>query len=350
MPAMSRFPFPRTREREARGSSRYGARVSFAVAMLAATLLCGGCGKHAATGGEPAASDTPASDTQAVAHSPDLKRANLMRAVFPTWEDTKKGDKRVVDVQVPGRDDHGRLTKTLGDSRFDVLPRQVVRLDDTHAVMLTEGVEVTDTGERDDSYASGAWLGAYFFARQAAGWVLDKRIDGVDYGGVAGSYGESRVVRLSPSEFGLVLTSGGCWQGYCGSWASVYGIEHEEVRSLVDTLPVAAGNLGATEDCETILNNGASPASSTAPQSAQSAQPASDASGDAPDTPQCFNVDGKLEFVQGKDTPGDLRIAFTGAETVGKGKAVRNVDDVAVYRLKNGRYALSEGSNPVPGF
>ncbi|MGG1946926.1 hypothetical protein AB1286_19275 [Trinickia sp. NRRL B-1857] len=324
--------------------------MSLAVAMLAATLLCGACGKHPAADGESVASGTAASDTQAVAHSPDLKRANLMRTVFPAWEDTQKGDRRIVDVEVPNRDDHGRLTKTLGESRFDVSPREVVRLDDTHAVMLTEGVEVTDAGERDDSYASGAWLGAYFFVRQGSGWVLDKRIDGVDYGGVAGSYGESRVVRLSPSEFGLVLTSGGCWQGYCGSWASVYGISRGEVRSLVDTLRVAADNLGATEDCEPLLKNAAAPASGAATPPAQPAQPVSDVRDEAPDTPQCFNVVGKLEIAQGKEAPGDLRIAFTGAETVGKGKAVRDVDDVAVYRLKNGRYALSEGSNPVPAF
>jgi hypothetical protein len=275
-----------------------------------------------------------------------------MRTVFPTWEDTKKGDKRIVDVEIPSRDDHGRLTKTLVDSRFDVSPREVVRLDDTHAVMLTEGVEVTDSGERDDSYASGAWLGAYFFVRQAAGWALDKRIDGVEYGGVAGSYGESRVERLSPSEFGLVLTSGGCWQGYCGSWASVYGVSRDEVRSLVDTLPVAADNLGATEDCEPLLKDGAARGSSaeTASASAHPPQPVSDASDETPHTPQCFNVVGKLEIVQGQDAPGDLRIAFTGAETIGKGKGVRDVDDVAVYRLKNGRYVLSEGSNPVPAF
>lgn len=347
MPAMTCLPFSRTLEREARGSSGYGVRVCLVAALLAATFLCGACGKHPAAHGETAASDTPASEAQAGALSPDLKRANLMRAVFPAWQDTKKGDQRIVDVEVPVRDDHGRLTKALADDRFDVSPREVVRLDDTHAVMLTEGVEVADNGERDDSYASGAWLGAYFFVRQASGWVLDKRIDGVDYGGVAGSFGESRVVRLSPSEFGLVLTSGGCWQGYCGSWASVYGVARGEVRSLVDTLRVAADNIGAKEDCEGLLKNDAAPASSAA---TQPAEPVSQASDEAPDTPDCFNVVGKLEVVQGKDAPGDLRIAFTGAETVGKGKAVRDVDNVAVYRLKNGRYALSEGSNPVPAF
>ncbi|PMS23908.1 hypothetical protein C0Z18_01780 [Trinickia dabaoshanensis] len=339
---MTRFP-----------SIRFAARTSAAGVLLAAILACGACGKHPATQSESAAAG---SDAQTAVLSPDLKRADLMKTVFPNWEDTKKGDKRVVDVEIPDRDEHGKITKTIVASELDVSPREVIRLDDTHAVMLTEGVEVTDTGERVDSYASGAWLGAYFFRRESSGWALERRIDGVDYGGVAGSYGQSSVARLSPSEFGVVLTSGGCWQGYCGSWASVYGVAPGQVRTLAATLRVAADNLGATEDCEAVLKSGAAPAASGSaqPMAAISGATADDENNtqraESTDMPQCFNVVGHLEILQGKDAPGDLRIAFTGAETIAHGNAVRDVDETAIYRLKDGRYTLAEGRNPVPEF
>lgn len=361
---MSHSELPRTNPSAARAASAY--RTVRLAAALVAIALSAGCGKQPATNAvadAPSKASSQASGATAgdtLATSPDLKRTSLMHAVFPTWKDTKKGNERIVDVELPTHDDQGHLSKALGSSQLDVTPREVIRLDDTHAVMLTEGVEVTDTGERVDAYASGAWLGAYFFDKQPSGWVLDKRIDGVSYDGVAGTYGETHVVRMSPTEFGFWSMAGGCWQGYCGTWASVFGIRPGRIERLAETLRVSASDLGAKGDCEDIQKGDDAPASgSDVPVRGAAQAPASAANdgagskntgGDAAGTPQCFDIDGKLAFEQGVDALGDLRMTFSGEETIGQGSQVRNVDDVAVYRVKDGKYVLVEGRNPVPGF
>ena len=363
---MSRSEFFKTNRRGLRAGLSTYRPVALTAAVSIAAALGAGCSKpaetnatnatHAAANASSQAPSVSASD--APAPSPDLKRTNLMHSVFPDWRDTKKGNARIVDVEVPNRDGQGHLSKEIVGSQLDVTPREVIRLDDTHAVMLTEGVEVTGTGERIDSHASGAWLGAYFFRKQPSGWVLDQRVDGVSYDGVQGTYGATDVARMSPNEFGFWTTAGSCWQGSCGSWASVFRIAPGRIERVADTLRVSASDLGARDDCEGILKHSDVPASGTDAR-VKALAPAKEASvsadgktngDDIADSPQCFDIEGKLAIEQGTDAPGDLRMTFSGAETVGHGGKVRVVDDVAVYRLKDGKYVLVEGRNPVPGF
>ncbi|RKP48227.1 hypothetical protein [Trinickia fusca] len=259
-----------------------------------------------------------------------------MQAIFPGWKDSEKGDTRIVDAEVPDRDQQGKLSNDLVGSRLDIKPREVIRLDDTHAALITEGVEVTEDGERVDSHASGAWLGAYFFLHEPAGWTLEQRIDGVAYQGASGSYGQTNVIKLSAATFGLVVTSGSCWQGYCGSWATVFGIEPDHIDKLADTVPVSASNLGAKEECEAVLKR---------------SEPASNHPGIAADSPQCFDIGGNIDVVPGTDAPGDLHIAFSGAMTIGDSATqAQSIDEVAIYRISNGKYTLTQGRNPVPAF
>ncbi|WP_414440251.1 hypothetical protein [Burkholderia sp. 22PA0106] len=350
--------------------------------LLGASLLLGACGKHDANGASGAAAPAPGSAASAVspassaaalaasiasaadaaqASSPDaasgsgafsqgLKRADLMHVVFPAWRDTNDANARVVEVELPVRDDSGRLPHAAAPktetTRVEIAPRQVIRLDDTHAVMLTEGVGVADTGVRDDSYASGAWLGAYFFRRDATGWLLDKRVDGVDYLGVAGTYGDTSVARIGADEFGVVLTGGGCWQGFCGTWASVYGVAPGRIATYASTVPVDGNNLGASGDCETALQQ---------PGAAKGAA-ASDTDvavgTDASNPPACFDISGKLALVTGGNGGSEMQIRFDGVESTDTddGTRSRQIHQTAVYQLRGGKYVLSSGHNPVPPF
>ncbi|QKM50735.1 hypothetical protein B7760_04800 [Burkholderia glumae] len=47
-----------------------------------------------------------------------------------------------------------------------------------------------------------------------------------------------------------------------------------------------------------------------------------------------------------------MRIHFDGAQTSGPGDepAVRLIHQTAVYRLRDGKYMLASGRNPVPAF
>lgn len=312
-----------------------GRHVKWYCILVAAVMLLGACNRDA--------SASNSADSPVIAQS--LKRADLMRAVFPGWQDKQEGNGRVFDVDVPDRDDKGNFSRDLVSSRLDIRPREVIKLDDTHAVMLTEGVEVTDDGERVDSHASGAWLGAYFFRAEGTGWTLERRDDGVDYDGFEGSYGDSHVVKLASGEFGLLLETGSCWQGYCGSWVSVYGISPAHIDNLARSIKVSATNRGSSDECSDVLTHGDASETSRSPN----------AGGDyasAEGTPQCFDVNGNIAVDQGTNGPGDLRITFGGFETVAdkQGASIRRVRDVAVYRMKDGKYQLVEGRNPVPSF
>ncbi|MBN3728836.1 hypothetical protein, partial [Burkholderia sp. Ac-20379] len=302
----------------------------------------------AASATDAALASSPDAASGAGGFSQGLKRADLMRVVFPTWRDANDANARVVDVDLPVRDDAGRLPHAAApkteSTRVEIAPRQVIRLDDTHAVMLTEGVGVGDTGVRDDSYASGAWLGAYFFRRDATGWLLDKRVDGVDYLGVAGTYGDTSVARIGADEFGVVLTGGGCWQGFCGTWASVYGVAPGRIATYASTVPVDGNNLGASGECETALQQ------SGAPKSASDTDVVVNT--DASNPPACFDIGGKLALATGSDGVSEMRIRFDGVESTDTddGTRSRQIHQTAVYRLRGGKYVLSSGHNPVPPF
>ncbi|MBI0331294.1 hypothetical protein [Burkholderia plantarii] len=305
----------------------------------------------AASATQPASAASDASPASSVSASTSgLKRADLMHAVFPHWHEGNDPGARVVEVELPERDDSGRIRRTAGTAktamaRIEIAPREVIRLDDTHAVMLTEGVSVDDGGVRDDSYASGAWLGAYFFRHDAAGWVLEQRMDGVDYLGVAGTLGDTSVARIGAGEFGLIVTGGGCWQGFCGTWASVYGIKPGHVATYASTIPTDGNNLGASGDCDAALK---------AADTAHGAASETDviATTDSGSPPSCFDINGKLALATAADGTSEMRIHFDGAQTSGSGDepAVRLIHQTAVYRLRDGKYVLASGHNPVPAF
>ncbi|ALK34843.1 hypothetical protein bpln_2g26450 [Burkholderia plantarii] len=305
----------------------------------------------AASATRPASTASDASSaSSASASTPGLKRADLMRAVFPHWHEGNDPGARDVEVELPERDDSGRIRRAAGAARtavtrIEIAPREVIRLDDTHAVMLTEGVSVDDGGVRDDSYASGAWLGAYFFRHDAAGWVLEQRMDGVDYLGVAGTLGDTSVARIGADEFGLIVTGGGCWQGVCGTWASVYGIKPGHVATYASTIPTDGNNLGASGDCDAALK-----AADTAHGAASETDVV--ATTDAGGPPSCFDINGKLSLATAADGTSEMRIHFDGAQTSGSGDepAVRTIHQTAVYRLRDGKYVLVAGHDPVPAF
>ncbi|MFJ1251744.1 hypothetical protein [Cupriavidus sp. CuC1] len=317
--------------------------------MLAPALaLCLGlpaCSRHDAPPAAAGASSAQAS--AAVAQADSLKREALILLAFPAWRDDDKG--RVVHAALPDLDYKGKGEAPLVEDTIDVKPIQVIRLDDTHAVMLTEGVVVDEGGTRNDSHAAGAWLGAYFFTRNASangegagGWQLSRRVDGVDYTGVEGALGQSSVARISATDFALTLTWGSCWQGYCGSWASVYRLEPGQISTLLGGVAMSAENSGALEPCNEALSGKSDVLAERGTDSQDAGEQV------------CYAVEGKPAFALGADTPGDLTVTFQGQEVKlpgGAGKPRRkSLDAVVRYRFQDGKYLVSQGANPVPSF
>lgn len=300
-------------------------RLLTAVALCAVLAACSqdDSDKDAVT------SDTPAAPTANRTASATLQRSELMALVFPGWEDREAS--RSVTVSLPDVSNDGKpVSGSESDQRADITPREVVRLDDSHAVMLTETVPLDDQGQRQDSHVAGAWLGAYFFEQGSDGWMLTRRNDAVDYQGFMGSLGTTKVERIAPQRFVLTTVNGSCWQGYCGSWLSVFELGSSVVRPVLSGIPLAASNGGADEACDKVLK---SERADVSPQGS------------------CFDVEGSPEFTLGTDdAPGDMRIAFNGARTASAGADVENIDATVVYAWKQGTYVPSSGRNPVPSF
>jgi hypothetical protein len=274
----------------------------------------------------------PAPATPATA-SASLKRAELMALVFPDSQGpaAKPGQPDTVSLPEIGNDGKA-VPGSAAEQNARVSPREVVKLDDTHAVLLTETVPVDDQGQPMDGHVNGAWLGAYFFEQGPEGWKLASREDGVDYLGFMGNLGTTKVERTAPQRFALTITNGSCWQGYCGQWLSVYALEAGKVRAVASAIPLSASNEGADEACEKVLK-------SEKPEEAPRVA--------------CYDINGTPAFAAGPDdgTPGEMRIAFKGERTAGpKGRRVETVDSTLVYAWRKDAYVLTEGRNPVPSF
>ncbi|MDQ0609237.1 hypothetical protein QFZ83_003408 [Variovorax sp. W1I1] len=265
--------------------------------------------------------------------SATLKRAELMALVFPDSQGPGAAPRQPDTVSLPERANEGKTVPgSEAEQQAHVSPREVVRLDDTHAVMLTETVPLDDRGQPMNGHVNGAWLGAYFFEQGADGWKLASRNDAVDYLGFMGNLGTTKVERIAPQRFALTIAHGSCWQGYCGQWLSVYGLEAGQVRVLASGIPLSATNAGVHESCEKVRDAG------------------------KPDEPPpsggCFDIGGTPTFALGTDdAPGEMRIAFKGERMAGgKSRRVSTIDSTLVYAWRKGAYVLTEGRNPVPSF
>lgn len=253
-----------------------------------------------------------------VPHAKTLDRNGLMRLVFPTW--APKGTAANQTVSLPA--DSSQSDKT-DETEARVSPLHVVRLDDTHAVMVTETVAVDEHSEPMNCHACSANLGAYFFSHDDKGWRLDARQDSVGTSGVNGAIGTTRVERLG-NAFVVFAEWGSCWQGNCGSWLEAFGFWPGKAKSLTPGIPLDAENSGAVGDCD-----------NTDPELGA--------------TQPCFDVSSKWAVRQGH-----VVIDFKGQtqdplDDDGKRPPAVKIATQARYALQGDELKLVAGSNPVPG-
>ena len=310
--------------------------IAHAGAALSLALLLAACSREEAATPAVAAAGQAAPQKTA-ARSPSLRRQDLMPLTFPGWQDSDTA--RVGQPALPELGDDSRpVPGSAKPTAARVTPREVVRLSDSRAVLLTETVPLDGQGHPLDAHVAGAWLGAYVFERQGEGWVLAQRQDAVDYLGFMGSFGETTVHRVAPTRLVLSATYGSCWQGYCGSWLSAWELQPGGVRQVLDGVALSASNTGAQEACEAILAGARRARAAGGPRGA------------------CFEIEGTPRFVQGvrDDAPGALNLSFRGARTAEGRPAARSrvtrIDERVVYVWRDGGYVLESGRNPVPAF
>jgi hypothetical protein len=257
-------------------------------------------------------------------HSESLADDALMRLPFPGWQADGQGHVQEVDLSaIAGRKDKTAPSRV----RATITPIQVAKLDDTHAVMLTE--TVPGNGDASTCHMCSATMGAYFFERDETGWRLTARQDAVAESGVFGHLGETAITKLDGGHYAATVQWESCWQGYCGSWLVVVGLRPGHATRLGSAIPLTVDSDGAHGSCRALDN----------PKIAD----------DEAKSNECLDIRSSWQF-QGKR----LIVAFEGRlsefDKTGKLLPVRKIAQQAVYEVSQDELKLVTGDNPVPGF
>jgi hypothetical protein len=212
----------------------------------------------------------------------------------------------------------------------DITPLEVVKFDDTHALLLTE------VQTEEDCHACGGVMGAYFYERDAKGWRLVRYLDAAIAAGANGKLGKVSVAALQGTLHAATIEWGSCWQGTCGSWLVVVALQPDAVREL-DSVPLAINNDGRFGACE-LLDKAAGLARPDAPK----------ADSLTPEQRACQDIESEWKFEGPR-----LLVNFKGRMLEFKGNALlplRKIDQRTVYAVSGTEVKLAEGENPVPAF
>ena len=276
-------------------------------------------------------------------HSASLERRALMRLAFAADKVAAPKDIHPITVTEVKYSASGSITSVHQEvRRAQIAPVFVVKLDKTHAVMLVTSQFVDENDEVWACHACFVLLGAYFFTHDDQGWKMTHRQDDVTSLGVEGNPGSLAVSRFGANRYVFTAEWGSCWQGYCGSWLNVVGLQADLATDLIGGIPTFAADVGAHEDCDTRLADN--------PRSSNASAADGKVSNDETDAPHsCFNVTSKWS-ISGEQ----LTVSFTG-KIVGNDPYVHDlppqiVHESSIYALKGNALVLVRGRNPVPSF
>jgi hypothetical protein len=267
-----------------------------------------------------------------------LKREELLKAVL---FNSPTKDARSMRIKV-------RSGTNELDGMASINPIHVIQLDAEQAVLITENKELfinkdnisTETG----CHACSVWVGAYFFLKNKnTQWELTHRVDGHDYIGVFGSIGASYVHKLASQKYAVSVKNDSCWQGYCGEWLSIYGFEQSKIITLLPTLWISTSSLGSGyQDCESVK---------AAYQDKQDLVPKPTSALETSVNLHCFETKSTYKFSINQQLEPQLVIVYSGFKSEWKENdvtvPVRRINQRSVYTLKNNRFELTSGNNPV---
>jgi hypothetical protein len=256
-----------------------------------------------------------------VRYSANLDRQSLMAVVFP--EQQKNGDSQTVTLDFSALAEQKykpEQSKIVGE----VSPMYVVRIDETHAAMVTANSPVGDYS----CHACQQVIAVYNFVKEIKGWRLSSRQDAVSSSGADGLIGETKVYKVSEGRFALTSFWGSCWQGYCGNWLVIVGLNGEGGFHM-GSIPTGVDNDGARGGCSALDGGEAIVLDDI--------------------QPECMQVTG-----QWKVTNAQLVIDFKGRfrkeSPVSQPAKVQIIKQRAVYDLQTDKASLVQGKNPVPSF
>jgi hypothetical protein len=260
--------------------------------------------------------------------------ADLVRIVFPAWQDAD--GKRVQLVTLP---ESAEGWGTGGPIRVEVQPKAAVRTS-SRSMILVVGLAPTGDGEVFASHALPMGLSAYHFRLEDGRWILAGRQEGFAY---EGFFAEAlvRPLALSRNVAAVGVESGSCWQGYCGSWMSVYQLgENGVIAKPVAHMALDGYNYNSAGDCRRRL------------RPLVEVEPGDIHDDDVPgDSHACYKIKGEVSVEPSNGAqPGDLVVRYQGAMSA---PAVNSAPPTAVsqslvLRYENGEYRVISGTNPIP--
>lgn len=275
-------------------------------ALIAASLLLAGCEK---------------SD---VRYSQTLDRNDLMVLPFPGW--TPTGNDKVQPVDLSATTDTPVEVGVAGTSA-EISPLYVVRLDDTHAALVTQVLPVDENNRPYDCHACSGTIGAYFFEHSVDGWHMITRQDSVAISGVEGDIGRTSITKLEEGHFAVAAEWGSCWQGYCGRWLVVVGLQGDLATRLNPGIALSVDNDGAQGACSAL----------------DSPTPAKE------ERSECLDIQSEWKF-QGNH----LQVLYNGRlsqlGTNGELLPTKKIRERTIYVATPGELTLISGSVPIPEF
>ncbi len=288
----------------------FSSRFAVHCALIAASLLLAGCEK---------------SD---IRYSKTLDRNALMVLPFPGW--TPTGDDKVQPVDLSATTDTPVEVGVAG-TQAEISPLYVVRLDDAHAALVTQVLPVDENNRPFDCHSCSGTIGAYFFEHSADGWHMITRQDSVATSGVEGNIGRTSITKLEEGHFAVTAEWGSCWQGYCGRWLVVVGLQGDLAHLLNAGIALSVDNDGAHGACSSLDN------------SASAKEDAKDGSG------ECMDIQSEWKF-QGNH----LQVLYNGRlrqlGTNGELLPTKKIRERAIYVATPGQLTLISGSDPIPDF
>lgn len=280
---------------------------------------------------------------QAADPAPGVTPARLAALAFPGWSDTPAGRITTVSLpRMPGLSrERGLAVWSVGPNRVLAEPKLTLRLDPTHLTLIVGFVPASENGKPAVSHVLPMALAAYQFEQRNGEWKIAGR-QGVF--ALRGFFGEAnvRAVALSSQRQGIVVEYGSCWQGYCGTWMSLYELDKGTVRHEAAVEMALSGiNVDGTADCMRRLQPLIKP-------HPQDTHPDDDRI--PPDSHDCYAIESDWSIEPSREQPGDLVIRYQGAISRAESHAAppSAIDQRQVLRYSDGKYRAISGFNPVP--
>jgi hypothetical protein len=179
----------------------------------------------------------PASADETYSLSPSLDRVDLMKASFEGWTPEKPCCWSLVVPDgiewSPWLPKPGRPGKTVEIDSLLITPLHVIRLDETHAALVTVSSPADANGEVSCGHTCSHFISVVPFKAEGNGW---REGDHVDAAAWVAFYPAHNWVQTWPGHgFVVSFTSGSCWQGACTDDVVLLGLQPDRVLPLLAT-------------------------------------------------------------------------------------------------------------------